>query len=89
MALNIKNEAVERLASELSRLTGETKTETIRRALEERRARLAYRVADGDRRARLWRFLSTEVWRDLPDDANRPLSKEEEEELLGYGPDGV
>ena len=35
MALNIKNENVERLATEVARIAGETKTEAIRRALEE------------------------------------------------------
>ena len=34
MALNIKNPEVERLAEEASRLAGETKTESIRKALE-------------------------------------------------------
>ena len=47
MALNIKNEAVERLVAEVARLAGESKTEAVRRALEERKARLAYRLADG------------------------------------------
>ena len=45
MALNIKNAAVERLVEEVARLSGESKTEAVRRALEERKARLAYRVA--------------------------------------------
>ena len=40
MALNLKNAAVERLAAEVARLTGESKTEAIRRALDERRRRL-------------------------------------------------
>src|SRR4029453_11787484 len=40
MALNLKNAEVERLAAEVARLTGESKTEAIRRALEERRQRL-------------------------------------------------
>ena len=35
MALNLKNAAVERLAAEVARLTGESKTEAIRRALAE------------------------------------------------------
>ena len=42
MAFNIKNPQVERLASELARLNGESKPEAIRKALEERRARLAF-----------------------------------------------
>jgi hypothetical protein len=36
MALNIKNVEVERLAEEFARFAGETKTEAVRRALEER-----------------------------------------------------
>ena len=40
MALTIKNAEVERLATEVARLTGETKTQAIRVALEERRRRL-------------------------------------------------
>ena len=51
MALNIKNREVERLANEAGRLAGETKTETLRRALEERLARLRLRVVRRDREA--------------------------------------
>jgi hypothetical protein len=40
MALNLKNAEVERLAAEVARLTGESKTEAIRRALYERKQRL-------------------------------------------------
>ncbi len=36
MGLNIKNEATCRLAEDLARLTGETKTKAITKALEER-----------------------------------------------------
>ena len=35
MALNIKNPDVERLVAEVARLTGETKTQAIRRAMED------------------------------------------------------
>ena len=55
MALNIKNASVENLALELSQLTGESKTEAIRRALEERKQRLAFqgRAGKPGRRAAL------------------------------------
>lgn len=90
MALNIKNSAVERLAEEVARLSGESKTEAVRRALEERKARLAYRVADGDRVSRLRRFLETEVWPTIPPkELGRRMSREEEEQILGYGREGV
>jgi len=90
MALNIKNEVVERLAAEVARMAGESKTEAVRRALEERKARLAFRVGDDDRRARLQRFLEAEVWPHVPaEELGRHLSRVAEDEILGYGPEGV
>ena len=90
MALNIKNRDVERLATEVARMTGESKTEAVRKALAERKARLAYRVVDQDRGAALRRFLEREVWPTLPaSEIGRRLSREEEAEILGYGSDGV
>jgi antitoxin VapB len=62
MALNIKNAQVEHLASEVSELTGETKTEAIRRALEERKQRLAFHVVRENRAEELRHFLEREVW---------------------------
>ena len=89
MALNIKNADVERLATEVARLTGESKTEAIRRALEERRRRLKSVSADS-RRARVLRFLEKKVWPTLPKgQMGRRLSRAEEDEILGYGPEGV
>ena len=43
MALNIRNPETERLASEVARRTGETKTEAVTEALRERLARLRRR----------------------------------------------
>jgi antitoxin VapB len=40
MALNIRNAEAERLAEELAKLTGETKTEAVTQALRDRLARL-------------------------------------------------
>lgn len=90
MALNIKNAEVERLAAEVARLTGESKTEAVRRALAERRARLRTRMGDASRRERVLRFLETEVWaRVPPDQLGRAPDREEREAILGYGPEGV
>lgn len=89
MALHIRNAEVEQLATELARLTGETKTEVIRRALEERRRWLRSVSADS-RRARVLRFLEKKVWPTLPKgQMGRRLSRAEEDEILGYGPWGV
>jgi antitoxin VapB len=57
MGLNIKNKDVERLIDEVTLLTGESKTEAVRRSLEERRARLGYHRDANDRAGRLRRFL--------------------------------
>jgi len=90
MALNIKNLEVERLASELANLTGESKTEAIRRALEERRARLRLRVSDAGRKERTRRFLAGEIWSRVPEGQRGDApGKEEREEILGYGGAGV
>jgi antitoxin VapB len=89
MPLNIKNAAVERLAAELARITGESKTEAIRRALEERRRRLKGPSVPS-RRASVLRFLDKRVWPALPKgDRGRRLTRAEEDEILGYGPGGV
>jgi antitoxin VapB len=90
MPLNIKNAEVERLAEEIARLTGETKTEAIRRALLDRRARLRLRVTSAGRMNRLRRFLESEVWARIPaDQLGSPPGRREREEILGYGEDGV
>jgi len=92
MALNIKNTEVERLVGELASLTGETKTETVRRALRERRERVVLETGDPAARAgRLRRLLEQEIWPQVPTDelGGATLGRAERESLLGYGPDGV
>jgi len=90
MALNIKDPETERLAAEAAALTGDSKTGAVRQALRELIER---RSASGDAEAReeqLKRFLEEEIWPLLPaDQLGKPLSKSEQEELLGIGPDGV
>lgn len=90
MALNIKNADVERLVTELAQLTGESKTETVRRSLLERKERLSFRVAAADRTARALRYLETELWPTIPEnERGRRLTSEEQDAILGYGPDGA
>jgi len=90
MALNIKNGEVERLVDEVAKIAGESKTEAVRKALEERRERLAFQVPPRDRRAEVMRYLEREVWPKIPRELlGRGLTREEQEEILGYGPEGV
>ena len=89
MALNLKNAEVERLAAEVARLAGESKTEAIRRALYERRQRLKGPGVER-RRARVVRLLEKSVWPALPaGEKGRRLTRAEEDEILGFGPSGV
>ena len=89
MALNLKNTEVERLAAEVAQLTGETKTEAIRRSLEERRRRLKGSAGAG-RRQRVLHHLESKVWPKIPKgQRGRRLSRREEDAILGYGPEGV
>jgi antitoxin VapB len=90
MALNIKNQEVEELATEVARMTGESKTEAIRKALAERRQRLSREIGQPGHGDRLRRFLADEIWAVLPAQARgRAMSKREREEILGYGKEGV
>ncbi len=89
MALNIKNPTVERLAEELARLTGESKTEAIRKALDERRRRLKG-PSIAERRLRVVRFLKKDVWPTIPAEfLGRRPTRAEEDEILGFGPTGI
>jgi antitoxin VapB len=89
MALNIKDGDTVRLAGEVATLAGETKTRAVRTALEERRQRLARHLSPGERR-RLAHFLEREAWPQVPPDVlGKPLSREEREAILGYGPEGM
>ena len=82
MALNIRNPETERLAEALAKLTGETKTEAVTRALRDRLARL--------RRERSHRRLADEL-----DDIARHCARlpvrdgRAPEEILGYDENGL
>ena len=90
MALNLKNAEVERLATEIARITGETKTEAVRRALEERRRRLAYRAEPDSPSSNGLRYLAEDVWPLVPpEQVGRRLTRDQEDALLGYGDAGA
>jgi antitoxin VapB len=93
MALNIKDEETEKLVAEVAEMTGSTKTGAVREALREKRDRLELESGDRGRRSpgSFKRFLETEIWPLIPKEerGGPPLTKEEVEEILGYGPGGV
>lgn len=90
MPLNIKNPQVEQLADEIARMTGESKTEAIRQALLERRARLRLQVPQDRRLDRLTSFLEREVWGRIPaSQLGKAPTKRERERILGYGKAGI
>jgi antitoxin VapB len=89
MALNIKNAEVERIAGEVAGMARETKTEAIRRALIERRARLCARAGKPGGRKSLRAYLEQNVWPLMPPgELGRVMSRDEEDRILGYGPEG-
>ena len=89
MGLNIKNAEVEQLAREVAGLAHETKTEAIRRALLERRVRLRARAGRPGARRSLRDYMEKSVWPLIPPaELGRVLSREEEDRILGYGPEG-
>ena len=90
MGLNLKNREVERLAAEVAALVDETKTEAIRRALEERKQRLSFQITHRDRKARLKSLLETEVRPLIPKKLlGKRLTRKEHDRILGYGQEGV
>jgi antitoxin VapB len=85
MALSIKNREVERLAEELAQVMGESKTEAIRRALEERRQRMTSRVVPARRRDLVMRTIEREIWGTVPPELlDLPRDRAFEDRVLGY-----
>ena len=89
MGLNIKNAKVEALAAEVARLAGESKTEAIRKALETRKQRLMLGGDATARARRVERLLREKIWPQVPARVRgKAVTKAEEAEILGYGPEG-
>lgn len=80
MAPSIKTEEADRLARELSRMTGETMTEAITTAMRERLERLySEQEAEGDYVKRVRAFARSVAHRY----DRRPVTKEEWDEAVG------
>ncbi len=84
MALSIRDPETDRLARELSRRTGETMTQAIRKALEERLARVdGSREAEIERRRQAINAIVARAHK-LP-----ILDNRSEDEILGYDEHGI
>ena len=82
MALNIRNPEAEKLAEELARHTGETKTEAVTKALRDRLARV--------RRERSRRRLADELEEIAKHCASLPVwDARPADEILGYDAHGL
>ncbi len=82
MALNIRNVETEQLAAELARLTGETKTEALTRALRDRLARV--------RGERIHKSLAGDLDDIACHCARLPIrDPRPADEILGYGEEGL
>jgi antitoxin VapB len=85
MPLNIKDAETEQLASDVVALTGESKTAAVRTALRERRARLLLRGRGVSRSEAMRRYLTDEVWPQVPPGVLGSMpSQQEQDDLLGY-----
>ena len=82
MALNIRNQEAEKLATELATQTGESKTEAVTKALRDRLMRV--------RRDRTKRRLADELEEIAEHCASLPvLDSRRAEEILGYDENGL
>ncbi|MCC6585384.1 MAG: type II toxin-antitoxin system VapB family antitoxin [Bryobacterales bacterium] len=82
MALNIRNPEAERLAAELARATGESKTQAVTKALRDRLVRI--------RRERTGRRLADELEEIAQHCATLPvLDNRRADDILGYDETGL
>lgn len=90
MDFNIEDTETEKLAAEVAEMTGGTKTEAVREALREKKEWLEKRNSRKEKPQSLQEWLEREVWPRIPkEERGKPVSKEEVEDILGFGPGGV
>lgn len=91
MALNIKDPETERLVAEVAKRTGQNKTAAVREAMRKQLEQLELQESKKPNGGEDFvRFLREEIWPQIsPEHRGKPITKDEMEEILGYGPDGV
>lgn len=92
MAPHIESRERQRSATDTVESTGEPENEALLQALEQWKQRKREEGPpknDQERLARARYFLEHVLWPNLPPSARRSLSREEEKDLFGYGPEGT
>ena len=87
MSLIIDDPEIERLVAEVAAATGVTETEALRRALLERKDNLPTQSVK-ERVRQIIERMDRDLLPLIPLDRRNPLSPKEQDEILGYGPDG-
>ena len=81
MAPDIKNAEVEKLAAEVSKIAGESKTQAVRKGRLEPQGERSFEA--------LTALMDERIWSRLPDSVRgKGIFQEEQDEILGYGPEG-
>jgi antitoxin VapB len=89
--MHIKDTDTEKLAAEVAEMIGKTKEDAVREALREKKERLEMKTGTSEeRRQRLRRYLETEIWPRIPEELldQEPMSRQEIEDILGFGSEG-
>lgn len=76
------------LIRELIQVTGESEEEVVITSLKERLSRLTKPVSKAERMQQVMNVLETSC-RSARKRPGQPLMRKEEDEILGYGPEGV
>jgi len=84
MALKLDDPEVDALVTEVARLAGESTTEAVRQSLLERKARLiSAPLKRSERAADILREIRSRI---PPELMGKRMTREEEDEILGFGP---
>ena len=85
MAISLRNAQLDQLLDQVTKITGEKKTEAIIQALEERLLRLKTAPVGKKTAGKLEEYLREAIWPSIPERVlGRKTTKAEEEKILGY-----
>jgi len=86
----IHSPKIDQLAAQLAQLDREEVLEVFRKTLDIQARQEAKPQASAQRFSELREFLEREIWPQIPSHLRgKGITKQEREEILGYGPEGV